>query len=86
MAAINALVTRDAVMHQLAKRQNWAQQEPGVITVFCIVFVGTISFCSPAANPTAYLIFFLVAVGIAIAQIYKCLQRRKLRNEAKAQQ
>ncbi|KAI1814020.1 hypothetical protein GGS20DRAFT_441172 [Poronia punctata] len=39
MAAINtALVARDAV-HQLARRQNWAQQEAGVIVVFAIVFV-----------------------------------------------
>ena len=39
MAAINALIARDSVVHQLAKR-NWASREPGVITVFCIVFVG----------------------------------------------
>ncbi|GJC85231.1 hypothetical protein ColLi_08069 [Colletotrichum liriopes] len=38
MPAINALVARDAV-HQLAKRQNWASQEAGVIVVFCIVFI-----------------------------------------------
>lgn len=38
MAAINTLITRDSVAHQLAKR-NWAAQEPGVITVFCIVGV-----------------------------------------------
>jgi hypothetical protein len=41
MAAINALVARDLLSRQLAKRQNWAQQETGVIVVFCIVFVGT---------------------------------------------
>jgi len=39
MAAINTLVARDAVVGQLIKRQNWAQQEPGVIVVFCIVFI-----------------------------------------------
>ncbi|OHW89890.1 hypothetical protein CSPAE12_11533 [Colletotrichum incanum] len=38
MPAINSIVARDAV-HQLAKRQNWASQEAGVIVVFCIVFV-----------------------------------------------
>jgi hypothetical protein len=42
MAAINTLVARDAVVGQLIKRENWAQQEPGVIVVFCIVFIGTI--------------------------------------------
>ncbi|KAF6839045.1 hypothetical protein CPLU01_02059 [Colletotrichum plurivorum] len=38
MPAINSIVTRDAV-HQLAKRQNWAAQEAGVVVVFCIVFL-----------------------------------------------
>jgi cytoskeletal protein RodZ len=66
MVAINALVTRDAVMHQLSKRKNWAAREPGVIVVFCIVF--------------------LVAVGILIAQLYKCFQRRKERREMSKQQ
>lgn len=43
MAAINALITRDSVARQLAKRDNWASREPGVVTVFAIVGVGTIS-------------------------------------------
>ncbi|CCF32202.1 hypothetical protein CH063_04627 [Colletotrichum higginsianum] len=38
MPAINSIVARDAV-HQLAKRQNWAAQEAGVVVVFCIVFL-----------------------------------------------
>ncbi|KAJ4006877.1 uncharacterized protein FIESC28_07003 [Fusarium coffeatum] len=38
MAAIKSLMTRDSVAH-LAKRQNWAAREPGVIVVFCIVGV-----------------------------------------------
>ncbi|KAK3360131.1 hypothetical protein B0T25DRAFT_565070 [Lasiosphaeria hispida] len=39
MPAINtALVARDAVA-QLAKRGNFASNSPGVIVVFCIVFV-----------------------------------------------
>ncbi|WYZ41913.1 hypothetical protein EsH8_V_000808 [Colletotrichum jinshuiense] len=38
MPAINTIVARD-VVHQLAKRQNWANQEAGVIVVFCIVFI-----------------------------------------------
>ncbi|KAI0206943.1 hypothetical protein F4808DRAFT_13086 [Astrocystis sublimbata] len=39
MPAINtAIVARDAV-HQLARRENWAQQEAGVVVVFAIVFV-----------------------------------------------
>jgi hypothetical protein len=44
MAAIKSLMTRDSVAHQLAKRQNWAAQEPGVIVVFCIVGVGMSTF------------------------------------------
>lgn len=39
MPAINtAVVARDTVSH-IAKRENWAQQEAGVVVVFCIVFV-----------------------------------------------
>ena len=38
MPAIStSIVARDAVA-QLAKR-NWAAEEPGVIVVFCIVFI-----------------------------------------------
>lgn len=37
-AISNVLVARDA-MSTLAKRENWAQQEAGVIVVFCIVFI-----------------------------------------------
>lgn len=39
MPAINtAVVARDAFSH-IAKRENWAQQEAGVVVVLCIVFV-----------------------------------------------
>ncbi|KAI4867320.1 hypothetical protein F4820DRAFT_446129 [Hypoxylon rubiginosum] len=39
MPAINhALVARDTFSHILP-RDNWANREPGVIVVFCIVFV-----------------------------------------------
>ncbi|KAI1196906.1 hypothetical protein F5X97DRAFT_324999 [Nemania serpens] len=39
MPAVNtAIVARDT-LHQLSRRQNWAQQEAGVIVVFAIVFV-----------------------------------------------
>ncbi|KAK4645470.1 LOW QUALITY PROTEIN: hypothetical protein QC761_201705 [Podospora bellae-mahoneyi] len=38
MAAISTVVARDTYA-ALSKRQNWAAQEPGVITVFCIVGV-----------------------------------------------
>ncbi|KAI1184019.1 hypothetical protein F5B17DRAFT_433999 [Nemania serpens] len=39
MPAMNtAIVARDT-LHQLARRENWAQQEAGVIVVFAIVFV-----------------------------------------------
>lgn len=41
MAAIKSLMSRDEVVYQLAKRQNWAAKEAGVIVVFCIVGVGT---------------------------------------------
>ncbi|KAI0179114.1 hypothetical protein GGR52DRAFT_570014 [Hypoxylon sp. FL1284] len=39
MAAVDyALVARDNLSH-IAARSNWASREPGVIVVFCIVFV-----------------------------------------------
>lgn len=39
MPAINnAIVARDTLSH-IAKRENWAQQEAGVVVVFAIVFV-----------------------------------------------
>ncbi|KAI1173133.1 hypothetical protein F4777DRAFT_465250 [Nemania sp. FL0916] len=39
MPAIStAIVARDT-MHQLARRENWAQKEAGVVVVFAIVFV-----------------------------------------------
>lgn len=39
MPAINnAIVARDTFSH-IAKRENWAQQEAGVVVVFAIVFV-----------------------------------------------
>ena len=39
MPTFNTLVARDAVLSQLAKRENWAKQEAGVVVVFCIVGV-----------------------------------------------
>ncbi len=39
MPAVNTLVARDAVLSHLAKRENWAQEEAGVVVVLCIVFV-----------------------------------------------
>lgn len=39
MPAINnALISREAISH-IAKRENWAQKEAGVIVVFAIVFI-----------------------------------------------
>ncbi|OTA70260.1 hypothetical protein K449DRAFT_427783 [Hypoxylon sp. EC38] len=39
MPAINnAIVARDSFSH-IVRRENWAQQEAGVVVVFCIVFV-----------------------------------------------
>ncbi|KAH8671030.1 hypothetical protein BX600DRAFT_509738 [Xylariales sp. PMI_506] len=63
MPAINtAIVARDA-FSTIAKRENWAKQEAGVIVVFCIVFlvaVGVLSLfihkkiaARRAAKPTA---------------------------------
>lgn len=42
MAAIDKqlIAARDVALNQLAKRKNWAAREPGVIVVFCIVFIG----------------------------------------------
>ena len=42
-AVVNQIVARDADSNLLAKREeSWAQQEVGVIVVFCIVgIVGT---------------------------------------------
>jgi len=37
-AISNTLVARDT-LHQLAKRDNWASREVGVMVVFCIVGV-----------------------------------------------
>ncbi|KAH6612488.1 hypothetical protein C7974DRAFT_418434 [Boeremia exigua] len=41
MAAISHLIAArsEFAMAQLAKRENWAQREPGVIVVLCIVFL-----------------------------------------------
>ncbi|KAI1380865.1 hypothetical protein F4677DRAFT_441195 [Hypoxylon crocopeplum] len=39
MPAINnAIVARDSFSN-IVRRENWAQQEAGVVVVFCIVFV-----------------------------------------------
>ena len=40
MAAINTLAVRDATLHQIVKRGNWASKNVGVVLVFAIVFVG----------------------------------------------
>ncbi|KAF1838322.1 hypothetical protein BDW02DRAFT_594779 [Decorospora gaudefroyi] len=41
MAAISMPLAARAeyTLHQLAKRDNWAEREPGVIVVFVIVFL-----------------------------------------------
>jgi len=38
-AIANSLVARDAASQLVKRADNWAAQEPGVIVVFCIVFV-----------------------------------------------
>ncbi len=45
MPAVNAIVAREHVA-QLAKRENWAKQEAGVVVVFCIVGVVAIGLLS----------------------------------------
>jgi len=43
MPAINtAIVARDT-FSTIAKRENWAQQEAGVVVVFAIVFIVAVS-------------------------------------------
>lgn len=32
--------------HELLKRHNWASRNPGVILVFCIVFLVALGFCT----------------------------------------
>ncbi|KAJ4423653.1 hypothetical protein N0V82_001676 [Gnomoniopsis sp. IMI 355080] len=50
MPAIHsALVSRDTISH-IAKRENWAQKEAGVVVVFCIVFVVAIEKQSASAK------------------------------------
>ncbi|EEQ87221.1 hypothetical protein RJZ56_006717 [Blastomyces dermatitidis] len=34
-----SLMTRDEAVHRLAKRNNWAAENAGVMLVFCILFV-----------------------------------------------
>ncbi|RHZ57065.1 hypothetical protein CDV55_104492 [Aspergillus turcosus] len=34
-----AIALRNSQIHHLAKRHNWASENPGVILVFCIVFI-----------------------------------------------
>lgn len=40
MAAINKQLIATRAVSELVKRKNWAAREPGVIVVFCIVFIG----------------------------------------------
>ncbi|KAM3509286.1 hypothetical protein MY11210_006379 [Beauveria gryllotalpidicola] len=39
MAAITANSHPGLVMHEIAKRSNWASRNAGVMVVFCIVFI-----------------------------------------------
>ncbi|EMD91017.1 hypothetical protein COCC4DRAFT_31789 [Bipolaris maydis ATCC 48331] len=52
MAAISMPLAARAeyTLHQLAKRKNWAEREPGVIVVFCIVFVVAVLFLAMFIN------------------------------------
>ena len=52
MAAISMPLAARAeyTLHQLAKRDNWAQREPGVIVVFCIVFLVAVLFLAMFIN------------------------------------
>ncbi|KAJ4396471.1 hypothetical protein N0V93_000690 [Gnomoniopsis smithogilvyi] len=51
MPAINnALISRDTISH-IAKRENWAQKEAGVVVVFAIVFVVAAGLIGTGKNP-----------------------------------
>jgi len=39
MAAISKQLIATHAVSELVKRKNWAAREPGVIVVFCIVFI-----------------------------------------------
>jgi hypothetical protein len=43
MAAVHALITRDFVTGQLVKRKSWPAENVGVMVVFVIVGIGTMS-------------------------------------------
>lgn len=81
MAAIKSLMTRDSVAH-LAKRQNWAAKEAGVIVVFCIVGIGEsiFAFESPVRRK---LTLSTVAIGLIGLFLYKKAAARKA-NKASA--
>jgi uncharacterized membrane protein SpoIIM required for sporulation len=47
MAALIPIEAHDTVAHLLSKREkNWAAREPGVVAVFCIVFIVVAGFLS----------------------------------------
>jgi hypothetical protein len=47
MPAVDPNVVREAIAHQMVKREeNWAKQEAGVIVVFCIVGIVAIGLIS----------------------------------------
>jgi predicted MFS family arabinose efflux permease len=45
MAAISKVYDHPHA-HELLKRHNWASRNPGVILVFCIVFLVVLGFCT----------------------------------------
>ncbi|KAK1253853.1 hypothetical protein MKX07_001930 [Trichoderma sp. CBMAI-0711] len=89
MAAIEKNLIAARAVSELVKRKNWAAREPGVIVVFCIVFVGK----SP--SPTATRVkkrkkalmcltwsVLLVAVGLIGLFIAKqCAKRRASKSQ-----
>lgn len=64
MAAISMPLAARAeyTLHQLAKRDNWAQREPGVIVVLCIVFVVAILFIAMFINKKVCVTFITFLV------------------------
>lgn len=46
MAAISLGRSETHSLHLLVKRKNWASEHPGVILVFCIVFVVGVGIAS----------------------------------------
>lgn len=80
MAAIDKqLIAARDVASQLMKRKNFAAREPGVIVVFCIVFIGKSPPLVHTSVGKAICSNYTSAVGVGVLGllITKWIQRRK---------